>query len=57
MTGHYEQKDSFILYKFDNLQSRNANLKSEENLKKEFKRDESYLFVVSVWLLPEAHET
>ena len=37
--GHYEQKDPFILYKFDDLQSRIANLKSEENLKKEFKRD------------------
>ena len=37
--GHYEQKDPFILYKFDDLQSRIANLKSEEYLKKEFKRD------------------
>ena len=37
--GHYEQKDPFILYKFDDLQSRTANLKSVENLKKEFKRD------------------
>ena len=36
---HYEQKDPFILYKFDDLQSRTANLKSAENLKKEFKRD------------------
>ena len=37
--GHYEEKDTFILYKFDYLQSRIANLKSVENLKKEFKRD------------------
>ena len=39
MPGHYEQKDPFILYKFDDLQSRTANLKSVENFKKEFKRD------------------
>ena len=37
--GQYEQKDPFILYKFDDLQSRTANLKSVENLKKEFKLD------------------
>ena len=36
--GHYEQKDSFILYKFDDMESRTANLKSVEKLKKEFKR-------------------
>ena len=36
--GHYEQKNPFILYKVDDLQSRIANLKSVENLK-EFKRD------------------
>ena len=36
--GHYEQKDPFILYKFDDLRSRTANLKSEEKLK-EFKLD------------------
>ena len=53
--GHYEQKNPFILYKFYDLQSRIANLKSKENLKKEFKRDsvtvkiESYLFVAWVW--------
>ena len=34
--GYYEQKDPFILYKFDDLQSRIANLKSAENLKTEF---------------------
>ena len=28
-----------FLYKFDDLQSRTANLKSVENFKKEFKRD------------------
>ena len=32
-------KYPFILYKFDDLQSRTGNLKSEENLKKKFKRD------------------
>ena len=37
--GHYEQKDPFILYKFDDLQSRNSNLKLVENLKKYLKRD------------------
>ena len=37
--GHYEQNDPFILYKFDDLQSTTADLKSEENLKKESKRD------------------
>ena len=37
--GHYEQENSFILYKSDDLQSRIADLKSEENLKKDFKRD------------------
>ena len=53
--GHYEQKNPFILYKFYYLQSRIANLKSVENLKKEFKIDsviikiESYLFVAWVW--------
>ena len=36
---HYEQKDPFILYKFDDLQNRTANLKSEKNLKKKLKRD------------------
>ena len=33
------QKDPFILYKFDDLQSRNSNLKLVENLKKHLKRD------------------
>ena len=33
------KKNPFILYKFDDLQSRIANLKSVENLKKGFKRD------------------
>ena len=37
--GHYEQKKPFILYKFDDLQSRISKLKSVENFKKEFKRD------------------
>ena len=32
-------KNTDVLYKFDDLQSRIANLKSVENLKKEFKRD------------------
>ena len=36
---HYKQKDAFILYNFDDLQSITVKLKSEENLKKEFKRD------------------
>ena len=38
MPDHYEQKKPIILYKFDDLQSRIANLKSVENLK-EFNRD------------------
>ena len=33
------KKKPFILYKFDDLQSRIPNLKSVENLKKKFKRD------------------
>ena len=37
--GHYEHKKPFILYKFDDLQSRISKLKSVENFKKEFKRD------------------
>ena len=37
--GHYEQKDSFILYKFYDLQSSKINLKSVEDFKKECKRD------------------
>ena len=37
--GHYEQKDAFILYKFNDLQSRTINLKLEENLKEGFKLD------------------
>ena len=32
-------KNTHVLYKFDDLQSRIANLKSVQNLKKEFKRD------------------
>ena len=36
--GHYEQKDPFVLYKFDDLQRRTASLKSVENFKKQFKR-------------------
>ena len=37
--GHYEHKYPFILYKFVDLQTRMANLKSVENLKQKFKRD------------------
>ena len=37
--GHYEQKDPFILYKFDDPQGNTAKLKSVENLGKKFKRD------------------
>ena len=52
--GHYEQKDAFILYKFDDLQSRTANLKSEENLKKKFKFDSVTIKKQSpTYLLPE----
>ena len=61
--GHYEQKDPFILYKFDDLKSRTANLKSEENLRKEFKRDsvtikkEGPTYLLPECLLPQVHET
>ena len=52
--GHYEQNDPFILYKFDDLQSTTADLKSEENLKKESKRDSVTIKKQSpTYLLPE----
>ena len=51
--GHYEQKNPFILYKFYDLQSRIANLKSVENLKKEFKRDSVTIKQSPTYLLPE----
>ena len=52
--GHYIQKDPFISYKFDDLQSRIANFKSVENLKKEFKRDSVTIKKQSpTYLLPE----
>ena len=52
--GHYEQKKPFILYKFDDLQSRISKLKSEENFKKEFKRDSVTIKKQSpTYLLPE----
>ena len=52
--GHYEQKKPFILYKFDDLQSRISKLKSVENFKKEFKRDSVTIKKQSpTYLLPE----
>ena len=43
-----------FLYKFDDLQSRTANLKSVENFKKEFKRDSNTIKKQSpIYLLPE----
>ena len=52
--GHYEQKKPFILYKFDDLQSRISKLKSVENFKKEFKRDSVTIKKQSpTYMLPE----
>ena len=52
--GHYEQKKPFILYKFDDLQSRISKLKSVENFKKEFNRDSVTIKKQSpTYLLPE----
>ena len=52
--GHYEHKKPFILYKFDDLQSRISKLKSVENFKKEFKRDSVTIKKQSpTYLLPE----
>ena len=48
------KKKPFILYKFDDLQSRIPNLKSVENLKKKFKRDSITIKKqVPTYLLPE----
>ena len=47
-------KNTHVLYKFDDLQSRIANLKSVENLKKEFQRDSITIKNQSpTYLLPE----
>ena len=47
-------KKTFVLYKFDDLQSRIANLKPVQNLKKEFKRDSVTIKRLSpTYLLPE----
>ena len=52
--GHHEQKKPFILYKFDDLQSRISKLKSVENFKKDFKRDSVKIKRQSPpYLLPE----
>ena len=43
---HYEAKNHLLYKNFDNLQSRSANLKSVENLKKEFKCEK---FMIKKW--------